>query len=333
MIEASAPARIDLAGGTLDLWPLHVLHPGSVTVNLAIGLRASCRVREGSERFRVRSSSPRLEKTADSAREFLADPSTALVGSILEALAVARPVEIELASEVPFGSGLGGSSALTVALSAALEPFGGRVVEEGERVDFLRDVETRVLGKPAGVQDYYPPLGGGLHRLFFEPGRTRVDRRAADPVAWDRHLTLFDTGVGPLLRDEQLGDFPPSAGGGSGGRGESRSGPARGRAHVRRGREASVRGDGLGPAPGVGGSQKARSGGFFPGNRALDRGGPDRRCLGRQGVRRGRGRLRRDSLAGGTDPFGARGPFPVDRRESPRGPGRDRRGCASIVGR
>lgn len=144
--------------------------------------------------MRVRSSRG-LDKRADSPRDFLADPSTALVGSILEALGVAGPVEIEFASEVPFGSGLGGSSALTVALSAALEPFGSRVVEEGERVEFLRDVETRVLGKPAGVQDYYPPLGGGLHRLFFEAGRTRVDRRAADPAAWDRHLTLFDTGA------------------------------------------------------------------------------------------------------------------------------------------
>jgi len=36
VFEASAPARIDLAGGTLDLWPLHALHPGSVTVNVAI---------------------------------------------------------------------------------------------------------------------------------------------------------------------------------------------------------------------------------------------------------------------------------------------------------
>jgi len=195
VIEASAPARIDLAGGTLDLWPLHVLHPGSVTVNLAIGLRASCRVREAGQRFQVRSPARGLDQTAGSPREFLAEPSTALVGSILEALGVAGPVEIELASEVPFGSGLGGSSALTVALSAALEPFGSRVVEDGERVEFLRDVETRVLGKPAGVQDYYPPLGGGLHRLFFEAGRTRVDRRAADPAAWDRHLTLFDTGA------------------------------------------------------------------------------------------------------------------------------------------
>ena len=37
-IDATAPARIDLAGGTLDLWPLNVLHPGSVTINLAIDL-------------------------------------------------------------------------------------------------------------------------------------------------------------------------------------------------------------------------------------------------------------------------------------------------------
>ena len=48
-IEASAPARVDLAGGTLDLWPLHVLHPGSVTVNLAIDRRASCRVGRAGE--------------------------------------------------------------------------------------------------------------------------------------------------------------------------------------------------------------------------------------------------------------------------------------------
>jgi D-glycero-alpha-D-manno-heptose-7-phosphate kinase len=63
------------------------------------------------------------------------------------------------------------------------------------RVDLVRDVETRVLGKPAGVQDYYPPLTGGLHRLFFEPGRVVVQRRDADARAWLRHLTLFDTGV------------------------------------------------------------------------------------------------------------------------------------------
>jgi D-glycero-alpha-D-manno-heptose-7-phosphate kinase len=77
----------------------------------------------------------------------------------------------------------------------ALERFGARRPSSADPVDFVRDVETRVLGKPAGVQDYYPPLDGGLHRIWFEPGRTRVEREDADPVAWEQHLTLFDTGA------------------------------------------------------------------------------------------------------------------------------------------
>ena len=36
--------RVDLAGGTLDIWPLGLLHPGAVTVNLAVDLPVTCRV-------------------------------------------------------------------------------------------------------------------------------------------------------------------------------------------------------------------------------------------------------------------------------------------------
>ena len=194
-ISASAPARVDLAGGTLDLWPLHVLHPGSVTVNLAIDRRASCRVRRGRRGLRVRAPERGLDLEAASASELLEDPRTALVGSLLEALGITVPLEIEFFSGVPFGSGLGGSSALTVALAGALEPFAAGRLASGDPVDFVRDVETRVLGKPAGVQDYYPPLEGGLHRIVFEAGRTRALRDNVDPEEWERHLTLFDTGA------------------------------------------------------------------------------------------------------------------------------------------
>ena len=44
-IEASAPTRIDLAGGTLDIWPLYLFHEGAQTLNAAISLRAHCSVR------------------------------------------------------------------------------------------------------------------------------------------------------------------------------------------------------------------------------------------------------------------------------------------------
>jgi D-glycero-alpha-D-manno-heptose-7-phosphate kinase len=193
--EASAPARIDLAGGTLDLWPIHVLHPGSVTVNLAIDLRARARVRASGDGFRVAVPELGYERTARRPAELLADPRGALAGALLEAFEVARPIEIELATAVPFGSGLGGSSALTVALAAAIAAASGVRFEEPGRVEFVRDVETRVLGKPAGTQDYYPPLGGGLHRIEFGAGSVRPQRRDVDPARWLRHLTVYDTGA------------------------------------------------------------------------------------------------------------------------------------------
>src|SRR5437870_3227131 len=102
-IQASAPARIDLAGGTLDLWPLHVLHPGSCTVNVAIDRTACCRARRSGSGFLVRSYDNGLEKRGEKTAELLADPRTALVGSLLEALEIDEPLEIELRSEVPFG--------------------------------------------------------------------------------------------------------------------------------------------------------------------------------------------------------------------------------------
>ena len=43
-VVSSAPARIDLAGGTIDLWPLYLLHQGAQTLNAAITLRAHCTI-------------------------------------------------------------------------------------------------------------------------------------------------------------------------------------------------------------------------------------------------------------------------------------------------
>ena len=55
VVEATAPTRIDLAGGTLDIWPLYLYHPGAVTVNCAIDRRAWCRVETGFEGVRIES--------------------------------------------------------------------------------------------------------------------------------------------------------------------------------------------------------------------------------------------------------------------------------------
>src|ERR1044072_2963118 len=44
IIESSAPTRADLAGGTIDIWPLYLFHAGASTVNFALSLRASVRI-------------------------------------------------------------------------------------------------------------------------------------------------------------------------------------------------------------------------------------------------------------------------------------------------
>src|SRR6185369_15872725 len=48
-IAASAPTRIDLAGGTIDIWPLYLFHDGASTLNAAISLRAHAQLTTKSE--------------------------------------------------------------------------------------------------------------------------------------------------------------------------------------------------------------------------------------------------------------------------------------------
>src|SRR5438445_11267586 len=43
-VTAIAPCRVDLAGGTLDIWPLYLFHAGAVTVNFAVNILTRCRI-------------------------------------------------------------------------------------------------------------------------------------------------------------------------------------------------------------------------------------------------------------------------------------------------
>src|SRR6266852_313271 len=65
IIESKAPTRVDFAGGTLDIWPLYLFHPGAVTVNAAITRYASCRIEtqaQGDARIRLVSRDTKREE-------------------------------------------------------------------------------------------------------------------------------------------------------------------------------------------------------------------------------------------------------------------------------
>jgi len=171
IVNSSAPTRIDLAGGTSDIWPLYLFQPEARTVNIAINQRAKAKVETmGGNAIEIRSEdldvSHRLP-SIDYVDEIEAGHPLEL---ILRLLAFFRPVgglRITTSCMSPAGAGLGGSSALNIALCGALNSLIGGKYSREELVTIAKNVETQVLRIPAGVQDYYPAMYGGLNSVLL----------------------------------------------------------------------------------------------------------------------------------------------------------------------
>lgn len=194
-VEATAPTRIDLAGGTLDIWPLYLFHPGAVTVNCAIDRRAWCRVETGVEGVHIESKDTLRKAQGRDVSEVLGAGELTLVAYILRALDIETGVKVVTQSRVPSGSGLGGSSALCVAVAAALCAAFDRKIDPDGLWPVVRDAEAQAIGVPTGVQDYLAAIHGGVLAIHLDPGALRVEKLATDPARVEESLMLVDSGV------------------------------------------------------------------------------------------------------------------------------------------
>src|SRR5436309_9671463 len=183
IIESKAPTRVDFAGGTLDIWPLYLFHPGAVTVNAAISLYASCIIEThpfGDNRIKLVS------------RDIKREESFASFAALVQAKRYRLPLLAEITkffrpqggftlttdSEAPAGAGIGGSSAMAVAICAALDRFTGAGKSKVDWIHISRDAEAIVIDVPTGTQDHYPPAFGGAAAIELPPGcEHRVELR------------------------------------------------------------------------------------------------------------------------------------------------------------
>lgn len=192
MVTARGWCRVDLAGGTLDIWPLGLFHPGARTVNVAIDLATTVRLQRSDE-YVVRQGESVVR--ARSAEELAAHPEGALVGVVASALDL-PPFEAELASGSPRGGGLGGSSALTVTLlAAAEEELDLPRTQPYEKVRLARDLEARLMSLPTGIQDHYPALLGGALEIRALPGGEKVRRLEVDLDRLGESLVVVYSGA------------------------------------------------------------------------------------------------------------------------------------------
>jgi len=180
-IIGTAPTRVDLAGGTLDLWPIHHLLDHKATVNFAVTLPATVTMDVRTDNvISVRSEDQNIELkgTYDA---LLSSTSLPLFTSFLRHLWSAEfpGLTVTLAAKSPAGAGLGGSSCLAVTLAscfvAARNQIGHSIqMGDHELVECARDIEARLIAIPTGIQDYWGAVRGGLNVIKFPPGRPEV---------------------------------------------------------------------------------------------------------------------------------------------------------------
>lgn len=196
-IESRAPTRIDLAGGTLDIWPLYLYHPGAVTVNCAITRYASCVIEtHGSRRIALASrDTGRRESFASLARMEAAQKyRLPLLAHLVRFFAPRTGLTLTTDSQAPAGAGLGGSSAMAVAICAALDRLKGDGLALEDWIHISRDAEAIVIRVPTGTQDHYPAAFGGAGVLHLEPGGERREALRVDLDELERRLVLAYTG-------------------------------------------------------------------------------------------------------------------------------------------
>ena len=195
-VTFSAPTRIDLAGGTLDIWPVGLLVPRAATVNAAISLRAQATVTPAPE-FRVVNRQRGLDLSSASPDPFLRHPFAALAGRLLEFFKPCDPVEIRFETTAPPGSGLGGSSSLGMAIAGALNEVLGAGWSIPQLVRIVMDAEVRILRTATGSQDQFAAALGGTrvhHWVSPEPRSESVPWMDDETDPLDERFVLVYTG-------------------------------------------------------------------------------------------------------------------------------------------
>ncbi|MCX7597786.1 MAG: hypothetical protein N2512_02815 [Armatimonadetes bacterium] len=176
-IVSTAPSRIDLAGGTLDIYPIYLMEGDAYTVNAAITLGSRVVVEtEACQGVRVVSEDLGEEVAAPSAQGLPLNGQLDLLIRAVQYYGVPDGTVITARNLPPPGSGLGASSSLLIAVVSALCELHGLHPDVKELVDIAFDLETQNLCYPAGKQDYYAAACGGINAIWFGPGGPRLER-------------------------------------------------------------------------------------------------------------------------------------------------------------
>lgn len=186
MISISSPTRVDLAGGTLDMWPLYNLTGGAQTVNIAIDIQTHVQLEKNDQCIVIESADLKWKKTYPDRKTMMrdGDPQGLLYRTVLSCFPLTEGFSLKTSSESPVGGGLGGSSSLVISLLKAFHQLMGEAAPSVHAmVHRAHNLESQMLGTPTGTQDYYPAVTGGLSILKYG-----IDGIVQEVLPFDQNL-------------------------------------------------------------------------------------------------------------------------------------------------
>ncbi len=154
----AANMRADLAGGTLDIWPLYLALENCKTVQFSIPFYIQVQLTVSQN---LPSISVHIKDEVFSAKnldEFLSlqNKKLRLIQVILQYVRPQKGLDLKVFSDSPFGGGIGASSCLCVCLLRCLEQ--AFQLKHPDILSLCRDLEAQTLKTHTGWQDYIIPL-------------------------------------------------------------------------------------------------------------------------------------------------------------------------------
>ena len=197
MYKTRSPMRFDLAGGTLDLWPIWALLSNACTVNVSIGLYTECEIIPFSDKkIEVVSDDFKKQWSFLNLEEFLSSPDKDLLfyQAHIRHWMPQMGFRIVTKSQSPIGGGLGGSSSLSVSVYQTFAKWLNKTEDIHQIVRACSNIEAYILKTPTGTQDYYGAIGTGLNLIDFDSSGTKITTLTDHKAELADKLMLVYTG-------------------------------------------------------------------------------------------------------------------------------------------
>ena len=186
MIIVQVPLRVSFLGGGSDFPAFYEKYGGAVlstAINKYIYVIVKSRY---DNNVRLTYTKPELKKNSNSLKHDI-------VRECLKHVGINHGIEVITIGDLPSGTGLGSSSAVTVGVLKALYAFIGQEMGPKQLAEKACYIERIVLCKPIGIQDQYISAYGGFRMFEFSKSGVVSQKLSLGKLA--DHFLMFYTGI------------------------------------------------------------------------------------------------------------------------------------------